>query len=331
MNPDESIIPAIPIGDWVESAIDWLTENVGWLFDAIKLIFTFLVENLTLGLTGIAPIALIIICALLAWAVRSWKFAIGTVVMFALVLSMGQWVHMMETTALVLVATVIAVVIAIPVGVLAARNRVVSAIVRPILDFMQTMPAFVYLIPAVTMFSIGVVPGMVATIIFALPPGVRMTELGIRQVDGETVEAGEAFGATPWQILRGIQLPLAVPTIMAGVNQVIMLALSMGVIAGMIGAPGLGKEVVQAISSLDLPLGVEAGLSVVFLAVFLDRLTAALGTPNQYGSSLIALARKARGNRAKKSASAASASSSANAPSASSGSAVASASADSNA
>ncbi|PWH06653.1 glycine/betaine ABC transporter [Brachybacterium endophyticum] len=298
MNPDESLVPAIPIGDWVQSFIDWLTENVSWLFDLIKAVFSFLVENLTFGLTAIAPVALIVICVLLAWVLRSWKFALGTAVMFLLVLSMGQWVHMMETTALVLVATVIAVVIAIPLGVLAARSRTVSAIVRPILDFMQTMPAFVYLIPAVTMFSIGVVPGMVATIIFALPPGVRMTELGIRQVDTETVEAGEAFGATPWQILRGIQLPLAVPTIMAGVNQVIMLALSMGVIAGMIGAPGLGKEVVEAISSLDLPLGVEAGLSVVFLAVFLDRLTAALGAPSQYPGSLVALVRRRRRKRA---------------------------------
>jgi glycine betaine/proline transport system permease protein len=298
MNPDESLVPSIPIGDWVESGIDWLTVNVSGLFDLIKLVFSFLVENLTLGLTSIAPIGMIVIFVLLAWVVRSWKLAVGTAIMFLLVLSMGQWVHMMETMSLVLVATVIAVVIAVPVGVLAARNRVVSAIVRPILDFMQTMPAFVYLIPAVTLFSIGVVPGMVATIIFALPPGVRMTELGIRQVDGETVEAGEAFGATPWQILRGIQLPLAVPTIMAGVNQVIMLALSMGVIAGMIGAPGLGKEVVSAISSLDLPLGVEAGLAVVFLAVFLDRLTAALGTPNDYQGSLIALVRKARAKRA---------------------------------
>ncbi|MGO2047884.1 MAG: ABC transporter permease [Brachybacterium tyrofermentans] len=297
MNPDDSLIPRTPVGDWAESGIDWLTQNASGLFDLISTMFNFLVGNLTYGLTALEPLVMIVILALIAWIVRSWKLALGTALTFLLVLSMEQWVHMMETMALVLVATVIAVLIAVPVGILAARNRVVSSIVRPGMDFMQTMPAFVYLIPAVTFFSIGVVPGMVATIIFALPPGVRMTELGIRQVDGETVEAGEAFGASPWQILRGIQLPLAVPTIMAGVNQVIMLSLSMGVIAGMIGAPGLGKEVVAAISSLDLALGVEAGLGVVILAVYLDRLTAALGDRGSYTGSLLAAIQRARARR----------------------------------
>ncbi|MGP5290445.1 ABC transporter permease [Brachybacterium tyrofermentans] len=297
MNPDDSLIPRIPVGDWAESGIDWLTQNASGLFDLISTIFNFLVGNLTYGLTALEPLVMIVILSLIAWIVRSWKLALGTALTFLLVLSMEQWVHMMETMALVLVATVIAVLIAVPVGILAARSRLVSSIVRPIMDFMQTMPAFVYLIPAVTFFSIGVVPGMVATIIFALPPGVRMTELGIRQVDGETVEAGEAFGASPWQILRGIQLPLAVPTIMAGVNQVIMLSLSMGVIAGMIGAPGLGKEVVAAISGLDLALGVEAGLGVVILAVYLDRLTAALGDRGSYTGSLLAAIQRARARR----------------------------------
>ncbi|MGP5639984.1 ABC transporter permease [Brachybacterium tyrofermentans] len=297
MNPDDSLIPRTPVGDWAESGIDWLTQNASGLFDLISTMFNFLVGNLTYGLTALEPLVMIVILALIAWIVRSWKLALGTALTFLLVLSMEQWVHMMETMALVLVATVIAVLIAVPVGILAARSRLVSSIVRPIMDFMQTMPAFVYLIPAVTFFSIGVVPGMVATIIFALPPGVRMTELGIRQVDGETVEAGEAFGASPWQILRGIQLPLAVPTIMAGVNQVIMLSLSMGVIAGMIGAPGLGKEVVAAISGLDLALGVEAGLGVVILAVYLDRLTAALGDRGSYTGSLLAAIQRARARR----------------------------------
>ncbi|MGO2584348.1 MAG: ABC transporter permease [Brachybacterium tyrofermentans] len=297
MNPDDSLIPRTPVGDWAESGIDWLTQNASGLFDLISTMFNFLVGNLTYGLTALEPLVMIVILALIAWIVRSWKLALGTALTFLLVLSMEQWVHMMETMALVLVATVIAVLIAVPVGILAARNRVVSSIVRPGMDFMQTMPAFGYLIPAVTFFSHGVVPGMVATIIFALPPGVRMTELGIRQVDGETVEAGEAFGASPWQILRGIQLPLAVPTIMAGVNQVIMLSLSMGVIAGMIGAPGLGKEVVAAISSLDLALGVEAGLGVVILAVYLDRLTAALGDRGSYTGSLLAAIQRARARR----------------------------------
>jgi glycine betaine/proline transport system permease protein len=183
-------------------------------------------------------------------------------------------------------------------GIQAATSRAVSAVVRPILDFMQTMPAFVYLIPTVFFFSLGPVPGLVSTLIFALPPGVRMTELGIRQVNAETVEAGESFGASPGQILRGIQLPLAIPTIMAGVNQVIMLALSMVVMAGLVGADGLGKEVTESISSLNLAQGIEGGLSVVFLAVYLDRLTAAIGNPSEYPGSIIAHLKKALSRRA---------------------------------
>ncbi|MGO2424094.1 MAG: ABC transporter permease, partial [Brevibacterium aurantiacum] len=175
-------------------------------------------------------------------------------------------------------------------------------LIRPVLDFMQTMPAFVYLIPAVTFFSIGVVPGLVSTVIFALPPGVRFTELGIRGVDSETVEAGQSFGATPGQILRGVQLPLATPTIMAGINQVIMLALAMAVIAGFVGADGLGKNVVEAVASQNLPLGVESGLGVVIIAVYLDRVTAALGTAKDFPNSLIATF---RGRSAKKKATAA--------------------------
>ncbi|WP_087484048.1 ABC transporter permease [Brachybacterium massiliense] len=295
---DDSLIPRIAIGDWVDAGIDWLKTNLSWLFDLLRTVMSFLVDNLTELLLLVPALVAIPLFALLALTLRSWKLAVGTLIGFLLVLSMEQWETMMQTMALVLVATVFAVLIAVPLGVLAAISSTVSAIVKPIMDFMQTMPAFVYLIPAVIFFSIGVVPGIFATIIFALPPGVRMTELGIRQVDSETVEAGEAFGATPWQILRGIQLPLAVPTIMAGVNQVIMLALSMAVVAGMVGADGLGKEVVQAISTQNLPLGVEAGLGVVILAVYLDRLTAALGSPGEYRTSLLALAQRTLAQRA---------------------------------
>ena len=295
---DDSLIPRIAIGDWVDAGIDWLKTNLSWLFDLLRTVMSFLVDNLTELLLLVPALVAIPLFALLALTLRSWKLAVGTLIGFLLVLSMEQWETMMQTMALVLVATVFAVLIAVPLGVLAAISSTVSAIVKPIMDFMQTMPAFVYLIPAVIFFSIGVVPGIFATIIFALPPGVRMTELGIRQVDSETVEAGEAFGATPWQILRGIQLPLAIPTIMAGVNQVIMLALSMAVVAGMVGADGLGKEVVQAISTQNLALGVEAGLSVVVLAVLLDRLTAALGNPGDYRTSLIALTQRAIAQRA---------------------------------
>ena len=229
---------------------------------------------------------MVIVFALIAWMAKSWRLALGTVVTFLLVISLGQWENAMETLVLVTLATLTALIFAIPLGIWAARNKYVSVLIRPVLDLMQTLPAFVYLIPSVLFFSIGVVPGMFATLIFAMPPGVRMTELGIKQVDKETVEAGRSFGATDWQILRGIQLPLAVPTIMAGVNQVIMLALSMAVIAGMVGADGLGKEVVKALATIDIAKGTEAGLSIVFLAIYLDRVTAALGAPREKGSLL---------------------------------------------
>lgn len=276
----------IPVGEWSEAAVDWMRDNLSWLLSAISTALSWVVESLVDVLLGGPIVVVIIVAALLGWLVRSWQFALGTVASFAFVFAMGQWVPAMQTLALVLVATLIAVVIAVPVGIWAARNDRVSAAVKPVLDLMQTMPGLVYLIPAIVFFSIGVVPGLVATVIFALPPGVRLTELGIRGVDAETVEAGHAFGATPGQILRGVQLPLAMPTIMTGVNQVIMLALSMAVIAGMAGADGLGKEVVQAMSTVNIARGAEAGLSVVLVAVYLDRLTAALGDLRGQTSSL---------------------------------------------
>lgn len=284
---DQTLIPRINVGDWVNDGIDWLTDNATVLFDAFSAVMTFLVEGFSNALLSIPVFILLAILVLIAWFVRSWRLAFGALIGFLLVMGMRQWETMLQTMSLVLVSTLTAVIMAIPLGIWAAKSETVSKIVRPIMDFMQTMPAFVYLIPAVTFFSIGVVPGVFSTIIFALPPGVRMTELGIRQVDEETVEAGRSYGATPWQILRGIQLPLAVPTIMAGINQVIMLSLSMAVIAGMVGADGLGKEVTAAISTLDVAQGVEAGLAVVILAVYLDRLTAALGDLNAYKSSLL--------------------------------------------
>lgn len=285
----------LPIGEWVEGFVDWIRDNFEGFFDLIALVVRFLVDGLTDGLLAVPVVLAIVLFALLGWLFRSWQMGVGTAISFALIVAMNLWTPAMQTLSLVLVAAVVALVIAIPLGIWSARNDTVRAILKPILDFMQTMPAFVYLIPAITFFSIGVVPGLVATVIFALPPGVRLTELGIRGVDSETVEAGHAFGAKPGQILRGIQLPLAMPTIMAGVNQVIMLALSMAVLAGIVGADGLGKIVVQSVSTVNLALGVEAGLGVVIIAVFLDRVTAALGSPAEYRSSLLGLLARRRG------------------------------------
>jgi glycine betaine/proline transport system permease protein len=286
--------PRIHIGQWTSDLIDWLTVHWAGFFNVLSDIFTFLVQNLSDALLGVPPLVMLLILVLLAWTVRSWRFGVFSLVALWFIQAMDQWDNAMMTLSLVVVATVIAVVISLPIGILAASNQTASAITKPVLDFMQTMPAMVYLIPAVTFFSIGVAPGLISTIIFALPPGVRLTELGIRQVPSETVEAGHAFGASRRQILFGIQLPLAVPTIMAGVNQVIMLALSMAVIAGMVGADGLGKEVVSSLSTLNIAQGVEAGLGVVVLAIFLDRITAALGDKSLRSDSLVALIRRAR-------------------------------------
>ncbi|WP_164234051.1 ABC transporter permease [Microbacterium hydrocarbonoxydans] len=295
----------LPLGTWVATAVDWIKDNLAGALDVISFAVTFLVDGLTFLLLLPYFFVVIAVAALIAWFVRSWQLAIGTVVSFGLIVAMGLWVPAMQTLALVLVAALVAVLIAIPLGIWSARNATVRAVLKPVLDFMQTMPAFVYLIPAIVFFSIGVVPGLVATVIFALPPGVRLTELGIRGVDSEIVEAGQAFGAKPGQILRGIQLPLAMPTILAGVNQVIMLALSMAVIAGMAGADGLGKMVVEAISTVNIAKGVEAGLGVVLIAVFLDRVTAALGTLGRNPASLLGmLARRRAARRAAAAASA---------------------------
>ena len=287
----------IPLGQWVADGLDWFKRTFDWLLDFITLIIRWLVEGLADVLVSIPFPVLILVFALIGWLVRSWQLALGTAVTMLLIAAMDQWENAMLTLALVLVAALISVIIAVPLGILAARNDQFSAVIKPVLDFMQTMPAFVYLIPAVIFFGIGFVPGVFATVLFSVAPGVRFTELGIRGVDSETVEAGYAFGATPGKILRGIQLPLAMPTIMAGINQVIMLALSMAVVAGMAGANGLGKEVVAAIATLNIAQGVEAGLSVVIVAVFLDRVTAALGTPGEYKNSLLGGIRRRKSQR----------------------------------
>lgn len=280
-------IPRLEIGNWLESGFNWFEDALDSLINWGGAVITFLTEGLAEALAIPDALVLTVIFAAIAWLVRDWKFAVGTVGLMLFIIIVDQWNAALETLALVAVATVIALVIAIPLGILAAKNHVVSRIVRPVMDLMQTMPALVWLIPALAMFSLGMTGGVFATVIFALPPGVRFTELAIRQVDEEVVEAGHAFGSTPAQILFRVQLPLAAKTIMAGVNQVIMLALSMSVFAGFVGAGGLGTEVVRAISQLDLALGFEAGLAVVMLAIYLDRGTAGISAGDGTLSKLL--------------------------------------------
>lgn len=269
-------LPHIPIGEWFTSLVDWINDTFSFLISLVNSVLLNLNDLLSGALTSIPDmIAVIALAALATWA-KGWRFGLFALVGLLLVFSMELWTETMDTLALVLVSASIAMIIAVPLGILAAFNPIASGTIRPVMDFMQTMPAFVYLIPALFFFSVGVVPGIVSTIIFAMPPGVRLTELGIRQVDPEIVEAGHAFGASPRSILTRIQIPLALPTIMAGVNQVIMLSLSMVVIAGMVGAGGLGELVYQGVTRLDLGLGFEAGLAVVVTAIYLDRLTSAL-------------------------------------------------------
>ncbi|CCH88144.1 Glycine betaine/L-proline transport system permease protein proW [Modestobacter italicus] len=286
------MIPHVPLGEWVSDLVDWLLATVPWLFDAVSSVMQVLVDGLTDVLVSPPPVVWIVVATVLALLVRGPWLALYTLLAFLLVVSLELWVETMQTLALVLVAAVIAAAIGVPLGILAARHRAVSVAVRPVLDFMQTLPVFVYLIPAVFFFGVGVVPGVVATILFAIPPGVRLTELGIRQVDREVVEAAQAFGARPGQVLREVQLPLALPSIMAGVNQVIMLALSMVVTAGLLGAAGLGAVVVRAVTQLDVGAGVEGGLAVVLLAIFLDRLTASFGSPTAVSRLLRARTRR---------------------------------------
>ncbi|MFJ4921578.1 ABC transporter permease/substrate binding protein [Streptomyces sp. NPDC088725] len=269
-------MPRIPLGNWVDSAVDWLQGNFSWLFDAISWLLTHMNDGINAALSAPEPLLLAGIFAVIAWWLRSLSAGVLAFIGFALIDSMELWDDAMVSLTMVLVATIITLVIAVPLGIWTARSKTVSSVVRPVLDFMQTMPAMVYLIPGVYFFGVGVTPGIIATIVFALPPGVRMTELGIRQVDGELVEAAEAFGTTPRNTLLRVQLPLALQTIMAGINQVIMLALSMVVIAGMVGGGGLGGDVFQAIGNINIGLGAEAGLSVVILAIYLDRITGSL-------------------------------------------------------
>jgi glycine betaine/proline transport system permease protein len=273
----------LPIGQVVSNGVNYLTDHYATTFNAITAGVHYLISGLKNGLLAIHPFLFVLIIAalsvwLLGWRRKgAWGLAAFAVLGLLLVLNLGYWDALIETLALVLAAEIMVVIIGLPLGILGGRNEIADRILRPVLDFMQTMPAFVYLVPAVIFFGLGLVPGVLSTVIFALPPLIRLTTLGIRQVPRELVEASNSFGSTWWQMLIKVQLPSALPSIMAGVNQSIMLGLSMVVIAAMIGAGGLGNVVLQGITQLDVGKGFVGGLSVVIIAIILDRITQSFG------------------------------------------------------
>ncbi|MGE7604662.1 glycine betaine ABC transporter substrate-binding protein [Peribacillus sp. NPDC097675] len=278
-------IPKIPLGAWVDSLVDWITIAFSGLFTLITNTIEGLL-NLLVDVMSIGPsIVLIIVLTLIVAYTSKWPLGIFTLVSLLLIDNLGYWDSSIQTIAIVLLSGFLTILVGIPIGIWSAQSKTVRRIVTPVLDFMQTMPAFVYLIPAILFFGIGVVPGIIASFIFAIAPTIRMTSLGIQEVPNDLIEATDAFGSTSSQKLFKVQLPLAMPTIMAGVNQSIMLALSMVVTASLVGAPGLGAEVYRAVSQINVGQGFEAGLSIVIIAIILDRITQNLRKP-AYGRLL---------------------------------------------
>ena len=271
-------LPKIPIGQFVSDIVDWIEANLGWLLDAITEGLRFLLNGFQDILSFLPPLAMIPVFGVLIYLItrRDIRLSLLSIAGLLLIWNLQLWNQAMMTLSLVIASTIIALLIGIPLGIMAANNDSINTGIRVLLDFMQTMPSFVYLIPAVIFFSLGNVPGMIATVVFAMPPAIRLTNLGIRQIPIELIEVSDAFGATPRQKLIKVQLPVAMPTIMAGVNQCIMLALSMVVIASMIGAGGLGYQVLVGIQRVDIAMGFEAGLAIVVIAIILDRITQGL-------------------------------------------------------
>ncbi|MFO7275097.1 MAG: proline/glycine betaine ABC transporter permease [Bacillota bacterium] len=269
----------LPLAAWVDALMDWLDVALEPVFAGIADYLGRLLRAIERQLLA-APWSLVTaVVALLGWRAGGWRLAVGVAAGLIFIGSLGMWYPAMSTLAIVIAATLLAVVVAVPTGIAMARSDLLDRLLRPVLDLMQTMPSFVYLIPAIMLFSIGPVPALLATFIYAVPPAIRLTNLGIRQVDRELVEAADAFGSTPAQLLFKIQLPLALPTIMAGINQTIMMALAMVVIASMIGAGGLGEAVLRGISRLKVGEGFVGGISIVVLAIIIDRLTERLAVP----------------------------------------------------
>lgn len=274
-------IPRIPIGKAIEAIIDFLVVHCSGATNIFSDLMEAFIDLMVDGMMFLPPWLFILCLSTLAFGItRKRSVAILAIFGLSLIVNMGLWEATISTLALVLIATFVAILIAIPTGILTALNKSVYRVVMPILDFMQTMPAFVYLIPAIPFFGLGKVSAIFSTVIFSVPPAIRLTCLGIRQVPEELIEAADAFGSSPRQKLFKLQLPLATPTIMAGVNQTVMLALSMVVVAAMIGAKGLGGEVWKAIQRLQPGKGFEAGIGIVIIAMLLDRILQQLGTKN---------------------------------------------------
>lgn len=267
----------IPLDHWVDQGLEWLVDNFRPAFQAVRWPIDATLSGIESALLAVPSVIMIVLFGLIAWQVSGRRLALATIGSLVFVGLIGAWPEAMVTLALVLTSVFFCILFGLPTGILLARNDRAEAAVRPILDAMQTTPAFVYLVPVVMLFGIGNVPGVVVTIIFALPPLIRLTNLGIRQVPPDLVEASRSFGASPRQLLYKVQLPLAMPTIMAGVNQTLMLALSMVVIASMIAVGGLGQMVLRGIGRLDMGLAAVGGVGIVLLAIVLDRITQSMG------------------------------------------------------
>jgi glycine betaine/proline transport system permease protein len=263
----------IPLDEWVQEFVNWLVLNYRDIFQAIKTPIELCLKGFEWFFTFLHPAVVIVLFAFLAWRFVGKKTTVFTIVTLLLIGYLGLWEETMITLAMVISSVFFCALAGIPLGIMSGRSDRFELFLRPALDAMQTIPPFVYLVPVVMLFSIGTVSGILATIVFALPPIVRLTSLGIRQVHPELIEAALAFGATPWQVLRKVQFPLALPSIMAGLNQTLMMALSMVVIAALIGAGGLGNPVVQGLNTLEIGLATIGGLAIVLLAMMLDRIT----------------------------------------------------------
>lgn len=269
----------IPLGKWMATFVEWLTNNAAGFFDSLSYSLETIIMLLVDLFKWFPPAVPIAMTASLAWFLhRSLPLVVFVVASLLLIMNLGYWPEMLETFVLVLSATMISVLVGVPVGIAAAHKPWLYTVMRPILDLMQTIPTFVYLIPTLVLFGLGVVPGLISTIIFAIAAPIRLTYLGISRVPEELVEAGRAFGANRWKLLFKVELPAAMPNIMAGITQCIMLSLSMVVISALVGADGLGKPVIRALNTVNISQGFEAGLAIVLVAIILDRLCK---TPNQ--------------------------------------------------